>query len=64
MGRDERETGNTTTAWLQEVKIAIHEQVPPRSGNEWALVVAEAVKFLSKKRNWSAPGSDKITDFW
>ena len=64
MGRDQRGTGNTNTAWLQEVKIAIHEQVRPLSGDEWALVVAEAVKFLSKKRNWSATGPDKITDFW
>ena len=64
MGRDQRGTGNKNTAWLQEVKIAIHEQVPPLSDDEWALVVAEAVKFLSKKRNRSAPGPDKITIFW
>ena len=64
MGRDQRGTGNKNTAWLQEVKIAIHEQVPPLSDDEWALVVAEAVKFLSKKRNGSAPGPDKITIFW
>ena len=64
MGRDQRGTGNKNTAWLQEVKIAIHEQVPPLSGDDWALVVAEAVKFLSKKRNWSAPGPDRITNFW
>ena len=64
MGRDQRGAGNKNTAGLQEVKIAIHEQVPPLSGDEWALVVAEAVKFLSKKRNWSAPEPDKITDFW
>ena len=49
---------------MQEVKIAIHEQVPPPIGDEWALEVAEAVKVLSKKRNWSAPGPDKITNFW
>ena len=64
MGRDQRGTGNKNTAWLQEVKIAIHEQVPPLSDDEWALVVAKAVKFLSKKRNGSAPGPDKITIFW
>ena len=49
---------------MQEVKLAIHEQVPPPTGDEWALEVAEAVKVLSKKRNWSAPGPDKITNFW
>ena len=61
---EERGTGNKNAAWLQEVKIAIHEQVPPPTGDEWALEVAEAVKVLSKKRNWSAPGPDKITNFW
>ena len=39
-------------------------QVPPPTGNGWALEVAEALKVLSKKRNWSAPGPDKITNFW
>ena len=40
------------------------EQVPPPTGDEWALEVAEAVTVLSKKRNWSAPGPDKITNCW
>ena len=61
---EERGTGNKNAAWLQEVKIAIYEQVPPPTASEWALEVAEAVKVLSKKRNWSAPGPDKITNFW
>ena len=61
---EERGTGNKNAVWLQEVKLAIHEQVPPPTGDEWALEVAKAVKVLSKKRNWSAPGPDKITNFW
>ena len=60
---EERGTGNKNAAWLQGVKIAIHEQVPPPTGDEWVLEVAEAVKVLSTKRNWSAPGPDKITNF-
>ena len=60
---EERGTGNKNAAWLQEVKIAIHEQVPPPTGDEWVLQVAESVKVLSKKGNWSAPGPDKITNF-
>lgn len=33
--------------------------------HQWALEVAEAVKVptLHKKRKWSAPGPDKITNF-
>ena len=49
---------------MQEVKIALHEQVPPPTGNERALEVVEVVKVLSKNRNWSAPGPDKISNFW
>ena len=56
--------GNKNAAWLEEVKIAIHEQVPPPTGDEWALEIAEAVKVLSKMRNGSAPGPDKITNVW
>ena len=61
---EERGTGNKNAAWLQKVKIAVHEQVPPPRGDEWTLEVAEAVKVLSKKRNCSAPGPDKIINFW
>ena len=57
-------SGNKNAASSQEEKIAIHEQVPPPTGDEWALEVAEAVRVLYKKRNWSAPGPDKITYFW
>lgn len=52
---EESGTGNKNAAWLREVKIAIYEQVPPPTASEWALEVAEAIKVLSKKRNWSAP---------
>ena len=55
--------GIRTRPGCRKKKLAIHEQVPPPTGDEWALEVAEAVKVLSKKRNWSAPGPDKITNF-
>ena len=58
--RQKRGSGNKYAALSQEEKIAIHEQVPPPTGDEWALEVAEALKVLS----WSAPGPDKITNFW
>ena len=62
---EERGTGNKNAVWLQEVKMAIHEKVTPLTGDEWALEVAEALKVpaLNKKRKWSAPGPDKITNF-
>ena len=48
---EERGTGNKNVAWLQEAKVAIHEQVPPPTGNEWALEVADAVKVI----HWFIP---------
>ena len=62
---EERGTGNKNAVWLREVKMAIHEKVTPLTGDEWALEVAEALKVpaLNKKRKWSAPGPDKITNF-
>ena len=62
---EERGTGNKNAVWLREVKMAIHEKVTPLTGDEWALEVAEALKVpaLHKKRKWSAPGPDKITNF-
>ena len=59
-----RRSGNKNAARLQEVEIAIHERAPPPTGDEGALEVAEAVKVLSTKGNWSAIGPDKITNFW
>ena len=61
---EERGTGNKNAAWLQEVKMAIHEQVTKPTGDEWAVKEAEMVKALSKMRSWNAPGPDKTTNFW
>ena len=47
---EKRGSGNKNAASSQEEKIALE--------------VAEAVKVLSKKRNWSAPGPDKIINVW
>ena len=56
--------GNKLAIWLQEVKRAIHGCVPPPVEEEWGLTDDETVKIIGKKRNWSAPGPDKLENYW
>ena len=42
----------------------ISERVPFPSEEEWDLEVDEVVKTVKKKKNWSAPGRDKIYNYW
>ena len=56
--------GDKSGTWLQEVKRAIHHCVPALDEGEWGLTEDEAVKIVGKKRNWSAPGPDKLVNYW
>ena len=61
----ERErTGNSQAAWLDEVRHAISSKVPPPTDEDWTLKTAEAVGVLKRKKNWSAPGPDRLVNFW
>ena len=57
-------TGTEDPKWLQPIKDAIARKVPPPSEETWDLDPQQAVKILSKKRNWRAPGQDKLVNFW
>ena len=35
-----------------------------RTIETWVLVTSEVVKVLAQKKNWSAPGLDRIANFW
>ena len=50
--------------WIAEVRQALEEAGPERV--ETPIVVTKEIihKCLKKKKNWSAPGLDKITNFW
>ena len=49
--------------WLEEIRSAIQSRVPPPTEEDWDLDPAVAAKVLAKK-NWSAPGADRLTNFW
>ncbi|XP_068691351.1 uncharacterized protein [Montipora foliosa] len=57
-------TGNRNATWLEDVREAINKYVPPPSNENFVLESTEAVKTIMKKRNWSAPGPDRIANYW
>ena len=56
-------TGDASASWLEEMKEVIREHVPLPAEEEWDLQVDEVVKTVKKKKNWSAPGPDKISNY-
>ena len=57
-------TGNASAKWLEEIKNAFNEHVPEPSEEECSIDYEHVKKVISKKRNWSAPGPDKIVNYW
>ena len=50
--------------WIKEIRGALADAVPepPREASE--LDACGAGRIIGRKRNWSAPGPDGITNFW
>lgn len=59
-----RGSGNEDAAWLQEMEDAIAMRVPPPPEEPWQFETSQGVRILLKKRNWSAPGPDKLVNYW
>ena len=57
-------TGENSVQWLADVRRAIENCVPESSNEEFSLDEERARKVITKKRNWSAPGPDRIDTFW
>ena len=58
------ETGNRNGKWLEDIRSAIYSRVPPPSEKTWKLDTMKATQVLTRKKNWSAPGPDRLTNFW
>ena len=61
---EERGTGDENAEWLKEIELAISQHVPLPTVGTWTLETNEAVKVILKKRNWSAPGPDRVVNYW
>ena len=38
--------------------------LPQRTEEDWVLEISEVVALIKKKKNWSAPGPERIANFW
>ena len=61
---EERGTGDENAEWLKEIELAISQRVPSPTLGAWTLETNEALKVTLKKRNWSAPGPDRVVNYW
>jgi len=55
--------GNRKAQWLKDIRPAIYSRVSPPSEKPWKLDTMEATEVLARKKNWSAPGPDRLTNF-
>lgn len=60
---EEEVSGKEDPDWLDEIKRAFYRCASPLTQEAWKLETAEAVKAKPKKRNWSVPGPDRLTNF-
>ena len=61
---DGRGSGDGNAEWLKDIELAISKRVPSPTVGAWILVTNKAVKVILKKRNWSAPGADRMVNYW
>ena len=55
---------NSDATWLEDVRCAFDELVPVPSQEDFELETVKCAYVIKKKRNWSAPGPDRIVNFW
>ena len=56
--------GSVIAEWLDDVRDAIREKVLVPPEKDFELSAKQAEKAIMKKSNWSAPGPDRIVNFW
>ena len=57
-------TGNKLAEWLEEVRQAVAGCVPVSWMGECDIECDQVKKVIVKKRNWSAPGPNRIVNCW
>ena len=55
---------NSDATWLEDVRCAFAELVPVPPQEDFELDTVKCAYVIKRKRNWSAPGPDRIVNFW
>ena len=63
-GNMKKGSGDPSAPWLGEVREATKESVPEPRQDGFTFESTTTRKVITKKKNWSAPGPDKIANFW
>ena len=61
---EEEGSGDTEAEWIEEVREATEDVVPEVPTDGWNLNAEQVTKIINRKKNWSAPGPDRIVNFW
>ena len=61
---EEEGSGDTEAEWIEEVREAMEDVVPEVPTDGWNLDAEQVTKIIKRKKNWSAPGPDRIANFW
>ena len=59
---EEEGSGDTEAEWIKEVREAMEDVVPEVKTNGWNLNAEQVTRIINRKKNWSAPGPDRIAN--
>ena len=60
---EEKGSGDTEVEWIKEVRGGMKDVVPEVPTDGWNLNAEQVTKIMKRKKNWSAPGPDRIANF-
>ena len=61
---EKEDAGNPDAAWVSEIKDKFFQLIPDVYDGDLEITMDVCKNTVRKKKNWSAPGPDKITNFW
>ena len=61
---EEEGSGDTEAEWIEEAREAMEDEVPEVPTDGWNLNAEQVTKIIKKKKNWSAPGPERIANLW
>ena len=61
---EEKGSGDTEAEWIEEVREAMEDVVPEVPTDGGNLNAEQVTKIINRKKSWSAPGPDRIANFW